>query len=396
MTRHQSLWRAHADTSDENFSWCPAQHKEYHVDVPHNAHSPYRSRDRSHTSNVGHRDCHPHVSSDSGEPHNINITATQYCIDTTGESTISYHDCREYTAYSSHQPWSSYQDFSSERHRDLNRGESHSLDEDRRGHPSYVHAKHSQPDELEPVCKNGYSGKSRSYGSDKYRGGNYQSQEKPNNSSSRHEKQQRDIRINSRRHEHSRSNRYDPNGECRDQSFHYEGSYPSHSRKPKTTPRDDHFSEFKNSHNHKSTKNVKPSQGKPDNSSSRGQDKSYSNRSEIRHGGMRRETPRSTNRKDSSHRVSQPEAREYLPNYYATLEIDHLATADEIKIAAKRRRVEVHPDRLKRIGMSDSESAKIDSVAAMVGQAAEVLQNPEMKREHDRTFRAAQRLQTAQ
>lgn len=71
------------------------------------------------------------------------------------------------------------------------------------------------------------------------------------------------------------------------------------------------------------------------------------------------------------------------------MKLGPLATSEEIKSAAKRRRVEVHPDKLKKSGMSDSERAKIDAAAAEVGQAADVLSNPEQKLEYDRQLYAA-------
>ena len=78
-----------------------------------------------------------------------------------------------------------------------------------------------------------------------------------------------------------------------------------------------------------------------------------------------------------------------MPDHYATLKLGPSATDEEIKSAAKRRRVEVHPDKLKKEGMSESERAKIDEAAAKVGQAADVLQNPEQKREYDCKLYAA-------
>lgn len=46
-------------------------------------------------------------------------------------------------------------------------------------------------------------------------------------------------------------------------------------------------------------------------------------------------------------RQPEPEAKDDVPDLYAILEISYLATEVEIKRAARRRRVEVHPDRLK-------------------------------------------------
>lgn len=78
-----------------------------------------------------------------------------------------------------------------------------------------------------------------------------------------------------------------------------------------------------------------------------------------------------------------------MPDHYAILKISPHATGEVIKSAAKRRRVEVHPDKLKEVGMSDSERADIDAAAAKVGQAADVLQDAELKLKYDRQMYAA-------
>lgn len=45
--------------------------------------------------------------------------------------------------------------------------------------------------------------------------------------------------------------------------------------------------------------------------------------------------------------------------------------------AAKKMRIKTHPDKLKKEHMSAEEKAKIDEMAANVGQAAELLSDPE-------------------
>jgi len=54
-------------------------------------------------------------------------------------------------------------------------------------------------------------------------------------------------------------------------------------------------------------------------------------------------------------------------------------------------RVSSHPDKLKKAGMSGSELKKIDERAALVGQAADVLQDQDQKEDYDQE-RAARRL----
>ena len=75
---------------------------------------------------------------------------------------------------------------------------------------------------------------------------------------------------------------------------------------------------------------------------------------------------------------------EELPNYYATLGISSYASSDEIKKAARLKRVEVHPDRCIKPDMSEMEKAKAYKVAAAVGQAADVLTDRGLKFQYDK------------
>ena len=78
-----------------------------------------------------------------------------------------------------------------------------------------------------------------------------------------------------------------------------------------------------------------------------------------------------------------------MPNYYATLGISPKASLAEIAKAAKMKRIEVHPDKCKKAGMSERELKDIDKKAARVGQAADVLTNPKLKADYDLEFRMA-------
>ncbi len=72
-----------------------------------------------------------------------------------------------------------------------------------------------------------------------------------------------------------------------------------------------------------------------------------------------------------------------LPDYYKILGISSGASADEIKKAARTMRVTSHPDKLRKQGMSERELQKIDERAALVGQAADVLQDGDQKVVYD-------------
>ena len=78
-----------------------------------------------------------------------------------------------------------------------------------------------------------------------------------------------------------------------------------------------------------------------------------------------------------------------LPDHYRTLGISSQATAAEIKKAAKLKRVETHPDKKKKSGMSSRELKTIDDAAAATGQAADVLTDSRQKEVYDRAWAMA-------
>jgi len=85
----------------------------------------------------------------------------------------------------------------------------------------------------------------------------------------------------------------------------------------------------------------------------------------------------------------RPQARQNMrtqkrPRLYETLGIDILSPQDVVERAAKQKRIECHPDKLKRKeGLSREESDKIDVTAVEVGYAADVLTDPESRRKYD-------------
>ncbi|KAL8704044.1 MAG: hypothetical protein Q9201_002782 [Fulgogasparrea decipioides] len=64
-------------------------------------------------------------------------------------------------------------------------------------------------------------------------------------------------------------------------------------------------------------------------------------------------------------------------NHYAVLGLSENATAQEIKVAAKKKRVACHPDKHIREDMTEEERAKINAKSARIGQAADILENAE-------------------
>ena len=279
------------------------------------------------------------------------VTVTRYRIDTADNFTTSFHDRREYTAYETH--WSSF-----DKHNPL------------KGHrdPARLLRRNSRQPEACFERDHTYS----------YR-------------------PKQELRMPSERRDdrHSKSDRcYSSNHDTIPEKRSSRGAQPSADQGQGYTTsanaRPSQQEELKPSYgsgysgiprthsSNKPPRNDHCSHERPNNSTS----------NDLRQGHSR------SNRRNSSHKLPEPKprARDNLPDLYAILKISHLATDDQIRSAAKRRRVEVHPDRLKRPGMSESEKDEIDAAAARVGQASDVLLNPEQKLKYDRKLYAAKGL----
>ena len=70
-------------------------------------------------------------------------------------------------------------------------------------------------------------------------------------------------------------------------------------------------------------------------------------------------------------------------NHYQVLGIGRYCSHDEVVRAAKEMRVRMHPDRRKRLGMTEVEMKVVDEEAARVGMAADVLTDPELRERYD-------------
>ncbi|MCJ1452906.1 hypothetical protein MMC28_003251 [Mycoblastus sanguinarius] len=68
---------------------------------------------------------------------------------------------------------------------------------------------------------------------------------------------------------------------------------------------------------------------------------------------------------------------------YAILKVHPQSSAGDIKRAARERRIETHPDRMKRKNMSRQEEARIDEEAKLVGWAADIVLDAEKRAQHD-------------
>ena len=70
-------------------------------------------------------------------------------------------------------------------------------------------------------------------------------------------------------------------------------------------------------------------------------------------------------------------------DYYATLGITPTATLDEVRAAAKKRRIATHPDKCKKPGMTEAQIMEIDEEAKRVGEAAVTLSDKNARARYD-------------
>ena len=279
-------------------------------------------------------------------------TVTRYRIDTADNFTTSYYDCREYTAHETHR--SSFGNHVPLKgHRDparLLRGNSRIPEASFERNHTYTHG---PKQELRIPSERRDSRRSKS---DRRYSSDYDTVHEKRSSREAQHSADKGTSTNSAHAKSSQQEELKPA-----YGSGYSGiSRPHSSNKP---PRSDHYN-YEKSNN--------------------------SRRNDSRQGKSR------SNRNNSSHELPEPQpqqARDILPDFYAILQIGHRATDDQIRSAAKRRRVEVHPDKLKRPGMSESEMDEIDAEASRVGQASDVLLNPEQKLKYDRKLYAAKGLQ---
>ena len=70
---------------------------------------------------------------------------------------------------------------------------------------------------------------------------------------------------------------------------------------------------------------------------------------------------------------------------YAVLDISPQCSQEEAKRAARQSRINTHPDKLKKDGMSWAETCEIDEIAKLVGFAADIVLDPAKRWEYDRS-----------
>ena len=85
---------------------------------------------------------------------------------------------------------------------------------------------------------------------------------------------------------------------------------------------------------------------------------------------------------------SPAEKKKNYPGHYGTIQISPYSTQQEVNKAAKAMRISTHPDRLKRqAGLTEEQKKAIDVHAILVGQAADILSDPHLRRKYDSEIR---------
>ena len=104
-----------------------------------------------------------------------------------------------------------------------------------------------------------------------------------------------------------------------------------------------------------------------------------------------REQPHQREFSNYSHTSTRPPVAPRGGDLYKTLNVSPEASHAEIVCAARRRRIQVHPDRLKYPGMTQSALDRIDDEAQNVGLAADTLCDELSRRRYDRAVRRGSR-----
>ena len=82
------------------------------------------------------------------------------------------------------------------------------------------------------------------------------------------------------------------------------------------------------------------------------------------------------------HKAASPQT-ETPADIYEILGVTRQSSLDEIKRITREKRIATHPDKLKREGLSKVENDMIDEVAKMVGWAADIMLDPDKRRQYD-------------
>lgn len=82
-------------------------------------------------------------------------------------------------------------------------------------------------------------------------------------------------------------------------------------------------------------------------------------------------------------RAPSPVKEDPTHDYYVTLGVSPTATLEEVRAAAKKRRIATHPDRCKKPHMTEAEKTAIDEEAKRVGQAAVCLTDKTARLKYD-------------
>ncbi|KAI4188804.1 MAG: hypothetical protein LQ348_003883 [Seirophora lacunosa] len=97
-----------------------------------------------------------------------------------------------------------------------------------------------------------------------------------------------------------------------------------------------------------------------------------------------KKAPTGSQRPDQGSKTRRPKG---FPDLYGCLDLSVSSPYEEVVQAARRRRIEVHPDKVKKPGMTDEELRRIDEIAKEVGQAADILSDPIKRAKYDRELK---------
>ena len=71
------------------------------------------------------------------------------------------------------------------------------------------------------------------------------------------------------------------------------------------------------------------------------------------------------------------------PNHYRTLDIDPSSTHEEVLRAARKKRIETHPDKFIKDGLPSEGLTKVIETSKNVGWAADILCDPKKRQKYD-------------
>jgi len=181
-----------------------------------------------------------------------------------------------------------------------------------------------------------------------------------------------------------KSRREDPNmSRYQSQQSRFEEPRTSKPQTEKTRREDPNTSRYQS----QQSRFEEPRTTKPQTEKTRREDP---NTSRYQNQESRREDPRTSRRQSTKPKPSttvKPSRPEAPIDVYAILGVSPDCSHEEAKKAARKCRIDAHPDKLKRVSMTTTTGNKIDDAAKLIGMAADIVLDPARRREHDEEMR---------